>query len=153
MSVTVNAGIYLSNTCVLDQISLQPTSLELQVFPSIAEKGQLYAMVHTGFWMDIGQPKDYLSGRKLYLDYIKRNYPSELAMGQHIIGNVLIENSANIAEGCLIGPDVVIGPGCIIESGVRLSSCTIMKGVRVKRSAHVSDSIIGWYSTIGESHK
>lgn len=49
------------------------------------------------------------------------------------------------------GPDVVVGPGCVIEPGVRLSSCTLMKGVRVKSSAHVSGSIIGWHSTIGGS--
>ncbi|WOK92739.1 mannose-1-phosphate guanylyltransferase 1-like [Canna indica] len=147
----INAGIYLLNTSVLDHISLKPTSLERQVFPSIADKGQLYAMVHTGFWMDVGQPKDYLAGLGLYLDYVRSNSPSELAVGRNIIGNVLVDGTAKIGEGCLIGPDVVIGPGCMIESGVRLSSCTIMKGVRVKRSAHVSESIIGWHSTIGES--
>lgn len=147
----INAGIYILNTCVLNRIPLSPTSLERQIFPSIAEEGHLYAMVYDGFWMDVGQPKDYLTGNKLYLDHLRRKSSSDLAVGHNIIGNVLIGESAKIGEGCLIGPDVVIGPNCVIEAGVRLSSCTLMKGVRVKRSAHVSGSIIGWHSTIGES--
>lgn len=147
----INAGIYLLNTSVLNRIPLSPSSLEQQVFPSIAKEGCLCAMVYDGFWMDVGQPKDYLTGLGLYLDYLRRTSALDLAVGRNIIGNVLIDESAKIGEGCLIGPDVVIGPNCVIESGVRLSSCTLMKGVQVKRSAHVSGSIIGWYSTVGES--
>ncbi|XP_047177831.1 mannose-1-phosphate guanylyltransferase 1-like [Vigna umbellata] len=43
-----------------------------------------------------------------------------------------------------------IGPGCIIEQGVRLKSCTVMRGVRVKKHACISSSIIGWHSTVGQ---
>lgn len=147
----INAGIYLLNTSILDQIPLQPTSLEHQIFPSIADRGGLYAMVSDDFWMDIGQPKDYLAGLRLYLDYIRRKSPQILAAGPNIIGNVLIDDSAQIGEGCLIGPDVAVGPDCVIEPGVRLSRCTLMKGVRVRSSAHVSGSIVGCHSTIGQS--
>ncbi|XP_077235287.1 mannose-1-phosphate guanylyltransferase 1-like isoform X2 [Tasmannia lanceolata] len=147
----INAGIYLLNTSILDRIQPRLTSIEREVFPSVASEGQLYAMVLTGFWMDIGQPKDYLTGLRLYLDYLRRKSSLELAVGPNIIGNVLIDDSAKIGEGCLIGPDVAVGPGCVLESGVRLSSCTLMKGVRVKSSAHVTGSIIGWHSTIGQS--
>uniref|UniRef100_A0A1D1YID8 mannose-1-phosphate guanylyltransferase n=1 Tax=Anthurium amnicola TaxID=1678845 RepID=A0A1D1YID8_9ARAE len=147
----INAGIYLLNSGVLERIPLKPTSLERQIFPSIADEGKLYAMVSNGFWMDIGQPRDYLAGLRLYLHYTRSNSPSILAVGPSIIGNVLIDDSVKIGEGCLIGPDVVVGPDCVIESGVRLSSCTLMKGVRVKSSSHITGSIIGWHSTIGES--
>nr|CAD1820791.1 unnamed protein product [Ananas comosus var. bracteatus] len=147
----INAGIYILNPCVLDRIPLQPTSLERQIFPSIAERGLLYAMVYEGFWMDIGQPKDYLTGLRLYLEHLRAKSPSILAVGGNIIGNVLIDETAVIGEGCSIGPDVAVGRGCVVEPGVRLSSCTLMKGVRVRRSAHVSGSIVGWHSTVGES--
>ncbi|KAL5985431.1 cytochrome c1 [Asimina triloba] len=147
----INAGIYILNTSVLSRIEERPISLEREIFPSIAEDGQLYTMILTGFWMDIGQPKDYLAGQSLYLDYLRRNLSLELAVGSNIIGNVLIDKSAKIGDDCVIGPDVVVGPDCIIESRVRLSSCTLMKGVRVKSSACISGSIIGWHSTIGES--
>ncbi|KAJ6747056.1 GLUCOSE-1-PHOSPHATE ADENYLYLTRANSFERASE FAMILY PROTEIN-RELATED [Salix koriyanagi] len=114
----------------------------------VAEK-KLFAMVLPGFWMDIGQPKDYVTGLRLYLDSLRKMSSSKLATGPHIVGNVLVDESAVIGEGCLIGPDVAIGPGCIIDSGVRLSRCTVMRGVRIKKHACISSSIIGWHSTVG----
>ncbi|GLJ06764.1 hypothetical protein SUGI_0047580 [Cryptomeria japonica] len=146
----INAGIYLLNPSVLDRIELKPTSIEKEVFPSIASDKQLYAMVLPGFWMDIGQPKDYVAGLTLYLESLRRNFSEKLSHGVHIIGNVIIDESAQVGEGCLIGPDVAIGPGCVIEAGVRLSHCTIMRAVRIKKHACVSQSIIGWHSTVGK---
>ncbi|KAI4354560.1 hypothetical protein L6164_003410 [Bauhinia variegata] len=149
VSNKINAGIYLLNPSVLDRIKLKPTSIEKEIFPKIAADEQLYAMVLPGFWMDIGQPKDYITGLRLYLGSLQRKSPSNLATGSNIVGNVLVEESAVVGDGCLIGPDVAIGPGCVVESGVRLSNCTLMRGVRIKMHACISSSIIGWHSTVG----
>ncbi|XP_019085795.1 PREDICTED: probable mannose-1-phosphate guanylyltransferase 2 [Camelina sativa] len=146
----INAGIYLLNPSVLDQIELRPTSIEKEIFPQIAEAEKLYAMVLPGFWMDIGQPRDYIIGLRLYLDSLRKKTPSKLANGPHIVGNVLVDETAEIGDGCLIGPDVAIGRDCVIESGVRLSRCTVMRGAHVKRYSCVSSSIIGWHSTVGQ---
>lgn len=145
----INAGIYLLNPSVLDKIELRPTSIEKEIFPKIAAEEKLYAMILPGFWMDIGQPKDYITGLRLYLDSLRKKSPSNLSYGSNIIGNVLVHATSKIGEGCLIGPDVAIGPGCVIESGVRLSQCTVMRGVRIKNHACISSSIIGWHSTVG----
>ncbi|KAL2621067.1 hypothetical protein R1flu_001272 [Riccia fluitans] len=146
----INAGIYLLSPSTLEKIELRPTSIEKEVFPKIAAEKKLYAMVLPGFWMDIGQPRDYITGLRLYLDSLRRRNPGMLATGLHVVGNVVVDETAQIGEGCLIGPDVAIGQGCIIESGVRLSRCTVMRGVRIKKHACVSGSIIGWHSTIGQ---
>ncbi|KAI8564094.1 hypothetical protein RHMOL_Rhmol03G0155700 [Rhododendron molle] len=146
----INAGIYLLDPSVLDRIQLRPTSIEKEVFPKIAAEKKLYAMVLPGFWMDIGQPRDYITGLRLYLDSLRKKSSSKLAVGAHIVGNVLVDETSKIGEACLIGPDVAIGPGCVVESGVRLSRCTIMRGVRVKKHACISSSIIGWHSTVGQ---
>lgn len=34
----------------------------MQVFPHVAADHKLYAYTLTGYWMDVGQPKDYLKG-------------------------------------------------------------------------------------------
>jgi len=47
-------------------------------------------MILDGFWMDIGQPKDFLTGSTLYLNSLRKKDPSALANGDNIIGNVLI---------------------------------------------------------------
>ncbi|KAA3463824.1 mannose-1-phosphate guanylyltransferase 1 [Gossypium australe] len=146
----INAGIYLLNPSVLNRIELRPTSIEKEVFPKIAAENKLYAMVLPGFWMDIGQPKDYITGLRMYLESLRKKSSAKLSTGSHFVGNVLVDETAVIGDGCLIGPDVAIGPGCIIESGVRLSRCTIMRGVRIKKHTCVSNSIIGWHSTVGK---
>jgi len=146
----INAGIYLLNPSVLDRIELKPTSIEKEVFPRIAADAGLFAMVLPGFWMDIGQPRDYITGLRLYLDSLRKKAPARLASGAHVLGNVLVHETAVIGEGCLIGPDVAVGPGCVVEAGVRLSRCTVMRGARVKQHACVSSSIIGWHSTVGK---
>ncbi|KAJ4802150.1 Mannose-1-phosphate guanyltransferase [Rhynchospora pubera] len=146
----INAGIYLLNPSVLNRIELKPTSIEKEIFPKIASDQKLFAMVLPGFWMDIGQPRDYITGLRLYLDSLRKNSPSKLAKGTHIVGNVLVHESAIIGEGCLIGPDVAVGPGCVVDPGVRLSRCTVMRGVRIKKHACITSSIIGWHSTVGQ---
>ncbi|RID61455.1 hypothetical protein BRARA_E00601 [Brassica rapa] len=146
----INAGIYLLNPSVVDKIELRPTSIEKETFPKIAAAQGLYAMVLPGFWMDIGQPRDYITGLRLYLDSLRKKCPAKLTTGPDIVGNVLVDETAKIGDGCLIGPDVAIGPGCVVESGVRLSRCTVMRGARIKKHACVSSSIIGWHSTVGQ---
>ncbi|KAG7391116.1 cytochrome c1 [Phytophthora pseudosyringae] len=145
----INAGIYIFNREVLDRIQLRPTSIEKEIFPQMAAEGNLYSMVLPGYWMDIGQPKDFLSGMCLHLDYVERTNADSLSTGPKFIGNVMVDPTAVIGEGCLIGPNVVVGPGCVIEDGVRLSRTTLLRGVTVRANSWIQSSIIGWGSTIG----
>lgn len=62
VSNKINAGMYILNPAVLDRIQLKPTSIEKEVFPLMAKDGVLYAYELKGFWMDVGQPKDFLTG-------------------------------------------------------------------------------------------
>jgi len=118
--------------------------------------------------MDVGQPKDFLIGIGLYLNHVAKTDASKLAIGPHIVGNVLIvcwrktfffqtkqkqnktqDPSAKIGQGCKIGPNVTIGPNVVIEDGVRLSKCALFENVIVRSHAWVSSSIVGWNSTVG----
>ena len=71
----------------------------------MADDAQLFCMELNGFWMDVGQPKDFLTGMCLYLDSI-RNSPSSsrspvLAKGPSIVGNVLVVSNTvkQISDG------------------------------------------------------
>lgn len=146
----INAGIYILNPSVIDRIELRPTSIEKEIFPSIANNGTLFAMVLPGFWMDIGQPKDYLTGLKLYSQALRKENASKLAEGDAFVGDNIIDSSAIIGKGCRIGPHVSVGPGCVIGDGVRLKNCSVMRGASIKSHACVSNSIVGWDSVVGE---
>jgi mannose-1-phosphate guanylyltransferase len=43
-----------------------------------------------GFWMDIGQPKDFLIGMCLYLNSYSEKQPKNLYTGPGAVGNVLV---------------------------------------------------------------
>jgi mannose-1-phosphate guanylyltransferase len=146
----INAGIYIFNPSVLNRIELRPTSIEKETFPSMAKDGQLYCMDLPGFWMDVGQPKDFLIGTGLFLAFLRQKHADQLGSGKHFVGNNLVDPSAQIGEGCVIGPNVVIGPNCIIGNGARLSNCTLMDGVTVQAHSWIKNAIVGWGSTIGK---
>ena len=55
-------GMYIFNPSVLSRIALKPTSIEKEIFPQMAQNHQLFAFDLVGFWMDVGQPKDFLTG-------------------------------------------------------------------------------------------
>ena len=149
LSNKINAGIYIFNTRMLSRVSLKPTSIEREVFPVMAQEGQLCSFRLDGFWMDVGQPKDFLAGLTLYLDSLSRREPSKLANNEGVIGNVLIDSRATIEPGCLIGPNVCIGPGCKISSGSRISNSVLLDGTEVGAHSLINGSIIGWRNTLG----
>lgn len=64
--------MYIFNPSILKRIELKPTSIEKEVFPLMAQDEELYAMELTGFWMDVGQPKDFLKGivHFIYEEYL-----------------------------------------------------------------------------------
>jgi mannose-1-phosphate guanylyltransferase len=124
-------------------------SIEKEVFPFMARDGQLHASPLSGFWADVGQPKDFLTGTSLYLQSIAKKAPETLAKGAQYKGNVLVHGSATIGNGCKIGPNVVIGPNVTIGNGVRLNNTIVMGGATVKEYAWVNESIIGWHSSVG----
>eukprot|EP00218_Dolichomastix_sp_CCMP3274_P011124 CAMPEP_0170143354 /NCGR_PEP_ID=MMETSP0033_2-20121228/10465_1 /TAXON_ID=195969 /ORGANISM="Dolichomastix tenuilepis, Strain CCMP3274" /LENGTH=362 /DNA_ID=CAMNT_0010379801 /DNA_START=16 /DNA_END=1104 /DNA_ORIENTATION=+ len=145
----INAGIYVLSPSVLDRIPMKPTSIEKEVFPLIAAEKKLSAMILPGFWMDIGQPKDFLIGLGLYLKSLRKRKAEMLTDGVEYVGNVLVDPSASVSPGCKIGPDVSIGANCIIEEGVRLEKCSIFSGCTVRKHACITNSLVGWKSQIG----
>ncbi|KAF1343712.1 mannose-1-phosphate guanyltransferase [Delphinella strobiligena] len=148
----INAGIYILNPSVLKRIELRPTSIEQETFPSMTKDGQLHSFDLEGFWMDVGQPKDFLSGTCLYLSSLAKKGSKELTSTSEPFihgGNVMIDPSATIGKNCKIGPNVVIGPNCVIGDGVRLQRCVLLSASKIKEHAWVKSTIVGWNSVVG----
>jgi len=150
VSNKINAGLYIFNSSILNRIELRPTSIEKEIFPAMANDKQLFAFELKGFWMDVGQPKDYLTGMALYLNYVRQTNPERLSREHGFVGNVLADPTAKIGDRCRIGPNVVIGPRVIIQDGVCLKNCTILGDSLVKSHSWVANCIIGWRCTIGQ---
>lgn len=155
VSNKINAGIYLLNPSVISRIDPKPTSIEKETFPAMVKDNELHAMVLPGFWMDVGQPKDYLTGLALYLNSQSVKAPETLFKNLNedtsinVAGNVLVHKSAKISKDCKIGPNVSIGAGVTIGAGVRLRNCVIMDNATIKDYAWIERTIVGWRSTVG----
>ncbi|XP_014376040.2 mannose-1-phosphate guanyltransferase beta [Alligator sinensis] len=150
VSNKINAGMYIFNPSLLQRIQLRPTSIEKEIFPVMAKDGQLYAMELQGFWMDIGQPKDFLTGMCMYLQSLRVQHPERLHSGPGFVGNVLVDPSAKIGMNCTIGPNVTIGAGVVVEDGVRIKRCTILKGSQIRSHSWLESCIVGWRSSVGQ---
>ncbi|KAK9297378.1 hypothetical protein QLX08_008939 [Tetragonisca angustula] len=122
ISNKINAGMYIFNPSILKRIELKPTSIEKEIFPHMARDGELYAMELTGFWMDVGQPKDFLKG---------------------------MNETAKIGKDCRIGPNVTIGPGVVLSDGCCIKRSTILKAAVIKEHAWLDGCIVGWRSVVG----
>jgi len=149
VSNKINAGLYIFKPSILDRIEIKPTSIEKEVFPFQAEEGQLYCYELKGFWMDVGQPADFLTGMCMYLTSLGQKNSNLLSSGPCLVGNVIVDPSAKIGENCRIGPNVTLGPGVVIEDGVCIKRSTVLKGAKIKKHSWLDSCIIGWECTVG----
>lgn len=129
VSNKINAGLYLFNTSIVERIPMKPTSIEREIFPVMASEGVIYSKVLDGFWMDIGQPSDYLLGTQMYLDFIRNHKGGAgLAEGDNIVGNVLVHETAEVDPTAKLGPNAVVGPNCKVGAGVRVKDSVLLPG-------------------------
>ncbi|XP_064486797.1 mannose-1-phosphate guanyltransferase beta-A-like [Ornithodoros turicata] len=151
VSNKINAGLYIFSPAILHRIEVKPTSIEKEVFPAMVKDNEIYAMELQGFWMDVGQPKDFLTGMCLYLQSLRARSPHLLLASEAgIVGNVLVDPSAKIGRNCRIGPNVTIGPNVVIEDGACIKRCTLLNGATVKSHSWLESCIIGWRCTVGQ---
>uniref|UniRef100_A0A6G1SDA8 mannose-1-phosphate guanylyltransferase n=1 Tax=Aceria tosichella TaxID=561515 RepID=A0A6G1SDA8_9ACAR len=150
VSNKINAGLYIFSKSILNRIELRETSIEKETFPEMAKEQQLYAIELEDYWMDVGQPKDFLKGMSLFLNWTRKTNSKLLANGDGIVGNVLIDPSAKIGKDCQIGPDVCIGPNVVIGDGLLIRGCTIFSGTKLDSHSRLDGCIVGWDCRIGK---
>ncbi|HLG49635.1 MAG TPA: HAD-IIIA family hydrolase [Reyranella sp.] len=68
----INAGIYLVKRHVLDLIKTVPCSLESEVLPVLAKRGQLLGTAARGSFIDIGIPADFERAQTLLPHFMHR---------------------------------------------------------------------------------
>ena len=122
---TINAGVYVLSPAILRHVELRNMSIEkvtrpidclaslypsnlcmlcLQdVFPKVSALNKLYAMVHRGYWMDVGQPRDFLAGISVYLRHRREDLSQLGTLACQQIGNVSIDPTASVSADATIG--------------------------------------------------
>lgn len=60
--------------------------------------------------MDIGQPKDFLTGMCMYLQSVRQNAPERLRTGPGFLGNVLVVRNHRLQSGLFLIVDFTLCP-------------------------------------------
>lgn len=158
-ATTINAGIYILEPGILDMIAQGVhRSFEFDVFPQILEqKMPFFAFDMTSsYWQDIGTPENYLQAHH---DFLAGNIsgiaepepaPYEAATRSEI------DKRSVIGEGCTIKPGVkvtnsVIGPGVYLDEKAVVEDSVIWAHTRVSTGAEIRSSIIGRSCHIGRN--
>lgn len=132
----INAGIYVLEPEIIDLIPPgTSSSFEYEVFPAIIEHGMAFqGYVMDGYWLDIGTPANYLQAHH---DFLAGRIAGFLSQGS---------GSFERAPRTEIDASSVIGEGCIIKPGVRISNSVIGSGVHVDEKAVIENSVV-WSHT------
>lgn len=120
-------------------------SFELDIFKTLPGKEGLtfLTLPYTQSWYQLTNPVFALAANSFFLQ--KGAHPST----SNVISPVKILSDLNL-EGCKVGPDVSIGKGVKIGTGVRLKNCIICDGVEIGDHSVVVNAIISKNVVIGK---
>lgn len=132
----VNAGVWIFEAGLVDEIPPGPVRVEETLFPSlVARRRPVLGYEFHGVWADIGTPARYLA--------LNRALLAKGAEG--------IDKSASIDKGAEIR-ESAIGPGC--EIGVSsIAGSVLWENVRIGTGASIVDSVIADGVVIGPGAK
>lgn len=137
----INAGIYVLEPEIFDYIpDGGKVRIETQVFPKLAEEQQLYGFESHGFWMDIGEPIDYLNANAAVLARQRKVIKPDSI---EIDATAVISGTCNFGENVKIGADSRIGPNVSLANDVQIG-----KGCRIENSIIFAGAVIEDYSSV-----
>ncbi len=126
---TVNAGLYLMERSVLEELPPGRRSLERDVFPLLASKGELDGVIGEGAWVDIGTPQRYIEAHDSVADGQTKLYDPDLRDGDFIARD---------------GDWAWIGPGATVDPTARLRRAVVLDDASIGAETEVRDSVVGW---------
>jgi mannose-1-phosphate guanylyltransferase len=156
ISDKINAGLYVFKYEFLNRIQTRPHSIEREIFPKMASDGVIFTMQLEGFWMDIGQPKDFLEGNFMVLNNLVTEDNEYLLTEKKnsskakIFGRVLTDENTIIEDGAEIGPNVILGKNVIVRAGAKLKNTVVLQNSIIDSHSFIDRSIIGWNSRVGK---
>jgi mannose-1-phosphate guanylyltransferase len=141
VSNMINAGIYIFEPDMLDNIGKGAVSIEREVFPKVLHHG-LFGYQYGGYWMDCGTRESYLKAQKTLMDIgITRNQSSVLNGKVDMIDPLHLTGTK--MDSCTVGPYVFAEPNVTIGAGAEVSNSMLMRGAMVRPGAVVRNSLVG----------
>lgn len=149
-SKLVNAGVWIFEPHLVDEIPPGAVRVEETLFPSlVARRRRVLGFIFDGVWADIGTPHRYLA---LNDELIARQGERVVAPGTHIDSSAEVYRSA-IGAGCEVAHEALI-EGSVLWNGVRVGAgarvvrSILADGVVVESGATLENAVIGTGVTI-----
>lgn len=135
----INAGIYILEPAALAGVPLgQNVSIEREIFPALAERGQLFASKCRGVWFDAGTPQAFMEAQ-----FHKAGLPA--LGGSELDGSAgsdgLDLGSSDTSSDTSATPSYV-HPRADLSPSAGLSHSVVMSGVRVGERARIERSVL-----------
>lgn len=145
-----NVGAWAISRKILDYIPEDRfVSLEKETFPLLFEKEQpFFGHRFSGYWKDIGTLENYVQANQDVLaGVIKGVQPG----GRESAPGVWIDETAHVADTVDWVAPVVIGAGCRIGRGTRITGPTVIgDGAQIGAEANLQSSIVWPEAQIGD---
>ncbi|MFX1428301.1 MAG: sugar phosphate nucleotidyltransferase [Promethearchaeota archaeon] len=149
----INAGVYLLEPEIFTYIKPGiKVSIEREVFPKLADEGNLYNFSIKGIWKDIGKPEELLEGNiQMMIDILENvNNKQKNIMDKSldIDGKALVHSPVAIGENvvigknCEIGPNVIIGDNVFIDDNTRIREALIFEKTYISKNIKIEKGII-----------
>ena len=96
--------------------------------------GRIKAHEISGYWLNLTGPEELLEANRLLLEERHASAPGAL-------GACSVHPDA---EACAsrLGPNVAVGPGCVVADNAEVDNAILMRGASVGRNARVSHAIL-----------
>jgi mannose-1-phosphate guanylyltransferase len=148
----INAGVYILSPKIFDYIPKgRAVSMERDIFPKLAEEGNLFGHFVNGLWIDIGKPEEYLQTNKIMLDSLAHTIKQGKTKSFKIKNPIAFDEGVSIAEKSVIGPYAILGKHVTVGKNVQISNSVIFPNVTIDDFAVIDGALIGEGAKIGEN--
>jgi mannose-1-phosphate guanylyltransferase len=138
----INAGTYVLEPSVLDLVPPRlNVSIERETFPRMLERRRrLFALQSADYWLDIGTPEKYLQAQRDVLGGALGPVPCPGAVERE--PGIWVQGDVDVAPTAVLEPPVLLGAGCNVSPGARISQAVLGPGCDVGRDARVEGSVL-----------
>ncbi len=117
------------------------------------DKISLYGFPFSGVWGDANSPESYL---ELHAKVMQRSparfdVAKTATVSSHakLLLPLVLGDRCRIEEGAIVGPNCVLGAGCVVAKNARVEDSILFDGVHVGNGAHVRASAVDKDARLG----
>jgi mannose-1-phosphate guanylyltransferase len=161
----ISAGAYVLERSILAMVPPdRNVSIEREVWPLLVGNG-LYGFPSDGYWLDIGTPARYLQGtfdiiegnvqtavrERLGSDWLAIDEGAELQ--GRVIPPAVLERGVRVAKGAHVGSLVVLGADVSVGAGSIVERAVLLEGAQIGEGCELRDCILAAGCKVGHRTK